>query len=141
MSAVELLCRLADVKPQEFSREENLILEAELFSRLYTNLKDIFRSEFNAYFNLLNYSQEMEDAMLEANFLRCIINDILTTEAYTMAGIATYTQTPEDIIYEVATGQNVNPSFILTRKLIELHRTVRPSLYRDVFNKAVREIN
>jgi hypothetical protein len=139
MSALELLCRLADVKPQQFSREENLILEAELFARLYSELKNRFRTDFNEYFKLLKYNQEAEDAVLEAHFLRCIINDILTTESYTMAGIATYTQTPEDIIYEVATGQIVNPSFMLTRKLIDLHRAVRPNLYREVFTKAVKE--
>lgn len=139
MSALELLCRLADVKPQQFSREENLILEAELFAQLCIGLKNRFRVEFNEYFTALKYNQETEDAVLEAHFLRCIINDILTTENYTISGIATYTQTPEDIIYEVATGQIINPSFMLTRKLIDLHRAVRPNLYREVVTKAVKE--
>jgi len=43
---------------------------------------------------------EKEKSMIESNFIRCIINDILSTEEYTLPGIAYYTDTPEEIIIE-----------------------------------------
>ncbi len=77
--------------------------------------------------------------MIEANFIRCIINDILSTEEYNLPGIAYYTDTPEDVIYEVAAGCNVRPTLLLARKIIELHRLVRPHLYREIMNKIINE--
>src|SRR6188768_1913567 len=86
----------------KLSKEENLILEAELFYKICDELKKLLWDRFKDYFHLLKFNIEMEDTVIEANFLRCIINDILSSETYTLSGIAFYTQTPEDIIYEVA---------------------------------------
>ena len=79
----------------------------------------------------------MENIMLEANFIRCVINDILLTNEYTLQGIAYYTQTPEDVIYDIAVGNNQSPSFPLSRKIIEIHRTIKPDLYRNILKKII----
>jgi hypothetical protein len=81
----------------------------------------------------------MEIAMFEANFIRCIINDILSTEEYTLSGIAYYTETPEEIVYDIAIGHNTSPSANLLRKIIELHRSVRRDLYRSIVEKIISE--
>ncbi len=73
--------------------------------------------------------------MLEGNFIRLVINDILLTEEYTVQGIACYTQTPEDVIYDIAMGNNLAPSFPLSRKIIEIHRSIRPDLYSNILKK------
>ncbi len=73
--------------------------------------------------------------MIEANFVRFVINDILASEEYTLGGIAFYTRTPEDALYDVATGININPSLSLTRKIVELHRSVKPTLYQNLMRK------
>lgn len=135
MSATELLCRTIDVDPQKLSKEENLILEAELFTFLCSQFKTLFKCQLKNYFRFIKLSVEMEEAVIDEVFIRCIINDILSSEAYTLSGIAFYTQIPEDTLYEVAIGQNTNPSLFLSRKIIELHRSVRPELYREVLKK------
>jgi hypothetical protein len=135
MSALELLCHVIGVDSQKLTKEETLLLEAELFYQLCDALKEILNMQFKDYFQLFKFNSEMEDAVIEANFMRCIINDILSSETYTLSGIAFYTQTPEDIIYELAAGSNTSPSFYLSRKIIELHRSVRPELYRDILKK------
>ena len=54
--------------------------------------------------------------MLETKFIRCIVNDILSSGEYNPFGIALYTDVPVDGIYDMASGFNVNPTFQLTRK-------------------------
>ena len=73
--------------------------------------------------------------MLEANFLRYIIHDLLSIEAYSLQGIAYHANVPEEIIYEVASGCNTNPSLTLSRKIIDLHRQVRGDWYDDVIKR------
>jgi hypothetical protein len=139
MPRAELLCNLAGIKSFKFSKEENIIIEAELFSRLIDKVIEYFKEQHKVYLCLVKLNKEMEVAMFGTNFIRCIINDILSTEEYTLSGIAYYTQTPEDIVYEVSTGSNCSPSIDLFRKIIELHRSVRSDLYRSITEKIISE--
>ncbi|HSW94069.1 MAG TPA: hypothetical protein VLJ15_06940 [Gammaproteobacteria bacterium] len=139
MSAMEPLCRLASIDPTKFTREEKFIIEMELFTRICEVLGEEFKTGYQNYFRLLKCDAEMENAVMEANFLRCLINDILSTEEYTLSGIARYTQTPEDVVYELATGLNTNPSAIFLRKIIELHRFVRRELYSMIIEKIMTD--
>ncbi len=139
MSTVQPLCLLLEIDPRQFSKEELLLLEAELFVRICGELKEIIREQNKDYFRIMKFNLEKENTMLEIKFIRCIINDILSTEEYNLLGVALYTDTPEDVIYELASGFNTNPTFLLSRKIIELHRTVRPNLYREIANKIRQE--
>jgi len=139
MSAAKLLCQTLDVNPHVLSKEENLVLEADLFTRICEELKAIFKVKYKDYFRVLKLNTEMENTMMESNFVRCVINDILSTEEYSLPGVAYYTRTPEDVIFEIASGKNTDPSALLLRKIIELHRSIRPELYREIMNKIVRE--
>jgi hypothetical protein len=139
MSAIKLLCHLAEVNPSIFSRDENLILEADLFIHICEELKKIYKIQSKDYFRIMKFNAEMENAMIETNFVRGVLNDILSTEEYSLPGVAQYTYAPEDVIYEIATGKNTDPSASLLRKIIELHRSVRPNLYRDIVKKIMDE--
>lgn len=139
MTAVQALYHLLDSSLQRLSKKELYILEAELFTRIYEELKEIIREQNKDYFRLMKFNIEKENTMIETNFIRCIINDIISTEEYNLLGIACYTDTPEDVIYEVATGCNIWPTLSLARKIIELHRSVRPNLYRDIMKKITNE--
>lgn len=139
MAAMELLCRWLKLNLSQLSKEEICLLEAELFSNFCTELKEIFRKQHRNYFRLMKFTKEMEDKMLEANFVRLIINDILSTEEYNLNGIACYTNTPADIIQEVINGRNTSPSATLLRRSIELHRSVRRDLYYSIVKKISSE--
>jgi len=119
----------------KLAKQEYMILEAELFIRLYEELKEIIKNENKDYFRLLKINYEKEKSMIETNFIRCIINDILSTEEYTLSGIAYYTDTPEEIIIDVASGRNTSPTFSLSQKVMALHRSVRSELYNNIFGK------
>lgn len=138
MSTTQSLYDSLNINLQLLSKKELLILEADLFTRLCEELKEVIREQNKDYFNLIKLTTEKENTVIEANFLRCIIHDILSTEEYNLSGIACYTDTPEDVIYEVAAGHNNRPTLTLARKVIELHRHVRAGLYQEIFNKIIK---
>ena len=135
MSAIEPFCRVFHLHIHSLSKAEVMILEAEIFIRIYEELMDVFRLHYKNYFRLLKLDEEKERLMLEANFLRYIIHDLLSIEAYSLQGIACYANVPEEIIYEVASGCNANPSLMLSRKIIDLHRQVRGDWYEDIVKR------
>jgi len=139
MSATEFLCQIVGVKPHQLSRKENIILEADLFARVCEEIKEFFKAQYRGYFRLIKCNAEMENVVMESVYVRHVINDILSTEEYTLSGIACYTQTPEEVVYEVAMGLNTNPSSAFLRKIIELHRSIRPDLYREIIRKITTE--
>jgi len=139
MSATELLCQIIGVNSHKLSKEENFILEAEFFTRVCEELMEVFKAQYKDYFHLMKCNAEMENAIMETKFVRCVINDILSAEEYTLPGIAYYTQTPEEVVYDVAMGLNTNPSAIFLRKIIELHRSIRRDLYREIIKKITTE--
>jgi hypothetical protein len=90
MPSMEPLCYLIGVDSKKFSKNENMLLEAELFIRICSELKEIFRKKYKDFFHLMKFTKTKEDAMLEKNFIRIILNDILSTKEYTVQGIAHY---------------------------------------------------
>lgn len=87
----------------------------------------------------MRFNLEKETTMLESNFLSFVINDILLTREYSLEGIARYTQTTEEVIYDVISGLNSSPSLLLSKKIINLHRSVRPTLYQETMKKIAAE--
>ena len=139
MAAMEPLYRLINIEVSVLSKEEKIFLEAALFAHVCEELKEIFREQHKDFFRLMKFTEDMEDTMLEAYFVRLIIRDILSTEEYTLSGIALYTDTHEDIIEEFFSGQNTSPSALFLRRLIELHRTIRRTFYLAIMKKITSE--
>ena|SRR5579872_5817405 len=139
MPATEPLCHLVGISPTKLTKEENLIIEVELFTRICEVLKGEFKTKHKDYLRIVKCNIETENEIMETKVVRDVINDILSTEEYTLTGIACYTQTPEDVVYEVALGLNTSPSAMLLRKIIELHRSIRRDLYREIIRKIMTE--
>ena len=139
MSAMEPLCHLMGIDRNKLSKKEYILLEAEIFICLCEKLKEFFREQYKDYFHLMKFTLEKENTMIETNFVRLIINDILSTEEYNQCGIAHYTDTPEDIVQEVLDGRNLRPSAIFLWKIIELHRSVRRDLYNSIVKKILNQ--
>lgn len=140
MTAIRSFYQSLNLNFRVLTKEEKIFLEADLFTRIYEELKEIIRRQNWNYFQLTKLNKEKVNTMLETHFIRCIINDILSTEEYNLQGIAYYTGIPEDILYDVAAGFNLHPTLSLARKVIELHRLVRPDLYRGIINKLTTQL-
>lgn len=135
MPALEPLSRIMAIDTHELSKEEKMLLEAELFLRINEELKENLRKEYKDYFHLMKFTAEMEDAMLENMYIQSAIRDLTTNLEYTSEGIASYANSHADVVDEVMNGINLFPSAFFMRKIIELHRSQRPELYHAVMRK------
>lgn len=135
MAAIEPLYRLLGVDTSQLSKEEKLLLEAELFICICEELKEKLRKEHKEYFCLMKFTLEMEKTMLDSFFVQSIIRDLIVTNEYTIEGIARYTDTHEEVVDELANGYNSMPSALFLQRIIELHRSIRPELYQTIMRK------
>lgn len=98
------------------------------------NWKKTFDCVFQFYkssdFNLINLDK-MDEEEIILNLMRYLIIDILATEEYTLEGIATYARVPLDVIIDIVSGLNNNPSLSISLKIIQLHSIVRRSVYEN----------
>ncbi|MBA3660219.1 MAG: hypothetical protein H0W64_00645 [Gammaproteobacteria bacterium] len=139
MPKMEPLCSLLGINSRKLNKEENLLLEMELFVQIWKELKNFFILQQQNYFYFAKFPIDKENAVLDAVTLNLIIRDILSTEEYSLLGIAYYTDTHEDIIQDVIIGYNLSPSITFLRKIIELHRLVRRDLYQTIIKKITVE--
>jgi hypothetical protein len=119
------------------TEKENILLEIELFACISEELKELFKEKHKEYFQLMKFTKEKENIMIETTFVPSIIQDILATDEYNIEGIARYTNTHLDVILEISTGLHSDLSATLFRKIIELHRTVRQDLYLQITQKII----
>lgn len=119
----------------KLSKSENTLLENYLLACLSHHLCDSQKDQYGSYLKLLRNQPHQENDMTEANFLRFLVNDILSTNEYTLDGIANTIRIPLDPILEIVSGINTNPSVTLASKLIKLHSSVRRDLYKKITEK------
>lgn len=139
MSKTDLVSRLLGPKVPKLSQAEKLLLEIKLFTRICQELSEIFNSRHKEYQRLIKSHLNQEEDMLGVKFMQEMIRDILSTGEYSLAGIATHTHIPEEVLSDVTTGMNANPTFELSRKIFELHIGVRRSLYDEIMRKIILE--
>lgn len=115
MPAMEPFSNLFGINKKKLSKEESSLLEAELFIRICNELKEFFKQQYKNFFYLMKLNMDKENLMLEGNFILLLIQDILASGEYTLQGIARYTDIPEDVVYDLATGLNTKPLAIFFR--------------------------
>ena len=135
MAALELLCHFMGIDSKNFTKEENLILEAELCTRIHEEIWELYQFQHKDYFCLFKLNNEMENTIMELQTIRCLIDDILKSKAYTISGISYYTQTPEEIIQDLLIGNKISSIIAFPRKLIELHKSIKPEIYQNIIKK------
>lgn len=140
MAAMEPLCLLIGIDPKKLSKKQNQLLEGMLYARIGAELKEIMRHQYKHYFDLMKLTKDQGDSMIEEKFIQNILNDIISSKKYDLQGIACYTDTHVDVIYELMTGINTQPSALCFRKIIELDRTARPELYQAIGEKIATEL-
>jgi len=136
--AVIPLSSLFGIEPSRMSKTENIIIETYLLSKIHKHLINFFKSTHKNNFYSIKLGYEMEYTMLESDISRLLISDILSTEEYTLQGIATYTNSHPDIIVDVAAGRNI-PTAPLYQRILDLHITVRRNLYDCIVKKILFE--
>lgn len=135
MTAIEPFCELAGINSSQFSIEENFMIEAIFFERIRREIKKFFINQHKENWWIAKATLRKDNEMLETSIIRWVVEDVLATEQYDLKGIACYTGIPEDDIHELYIGRIMNPSVLLFRRIIELHKSVRPTLYQEIIKK------
>lgn len=117
-----------------FSKSERTLLKVYLLHLLYQGACQQHQTYYSQYLKFLK-NTDQEDDMIDNSVIRFLINDIISTEEYNLEGIAYYVRAPLDAIMDLVTGININPSLALSTKIIELHTTVRQSVYGEIIKK------
>lgn len=136
MDLVTYLLRIGSCK---LSKAEKNLIEIKLLTAIYRELYEIFKNRYKDYLRLIKSSHDKEANMFRVSFAQELIKDILSTEEYSLSGIATHIHVPEEVLSDVASGVNNNPTFELSRKIFELHVTVRRDLYDTMMQKIISE--
>ncbi|HSW94124.1 MAG TPA: hypothetical protein VLJ15_07220 [Gammaproteobacteria bacterium] len=135
MSIGELLSWFFREDYRKLSRAESILLEGVIFVSVMEELFALFKDRDKEYRKLLKNELSEEDEIMDVNFLRHIVNDIVSTNEYTLEGIANVIRMPLDAVLEIVTGINTNPSLMLATKIIKLHSDVRREFYRALMKK------
>lgn len=130
MSTMDLSESLFRFYLVNLSKKEKLLLETIFFIYLQQELILLYRAEEN-----------MEVPMVSSPVVRGLVNDLLLNNDYTVQGLAHYTGYPEDVIYDLASGLNLNPTLALSTKIIELHAIARRDLYSDLIKRIIVNLN
>lgn len=133
MATMEYLCSVAGIDPKKLSREENLLLEVVLICEVCDELMQVYQIKIPE--NLRKNFKEKEMMIIHGNVINLIVQDLIKSNDYTITGVAAYSNVPEEVIYDIAIGNNNNPSLEVARKIIELHKTARAELYQRVMQK------
>ncbi len=139
MSAMEPLCYLLPHLRNTLSKKEMFLLEAQHLLTILNEIEIRLKIKQKNYSLLTGMNNETEKTMVETQLLSEIIKDILKSGQYSIEGIAYYTNAPEEIIYDIASGLNTNPSALLLRKILGLHRSIFPDIYKKITDKILRK--
>jgi hypothetical protein len=135
MLSLVLLNEFKNLNHAALTRHQAALFEADLFTVICDEVKEYFRLQRLDYFRLTKTTNEQENEVMEKSLAMCVVNDILASEEYTALGIACYAHTSEDVVYDIASGLNCDPSSTIFRNIIKLHRSIRPQLYNDILRK------
>ncbi len=138
MSKTDLVCCLLQRSNCKLPLTEKILLEVKLLTRICHELSEIFQFQYKGYQQLIK-AMPQEGNMSNIKFMQEMIKDILSTKEYTLAGIATHTLIPEEVLSDVAAGMNTDPTFEASRKIFELHISVRRNLYDEIMRKIALE--
>lgn len=139
MASVYPFYRRLGLDLRQLSRGEIVLLEAWLFRRICAEVGEVLAGEAHSNHRDVQFLKK-ENFMLDAKFMGRVVNDILKTEEYNITGMACYSGVPDDVIFDLAGGYHLGPSFQLGMKIIELHFSARPALYSWIMDKIRAEI-
>ncbi len=141
MSAMQLWSNILGIQSKNFKKIEILMFEIEFFTHICEELKIFFKNQRKDFFDLMKYTDEKRNNLIESDFLKLIIFDILASEEYSLEGIACYANTHIEVIEEIISGLNTHPSANLLQRIITLHRSVRQDLYNATIKKIISNLS
>lgn len=131
MAATDLMASLFGLDCDKLSKNERTLIEIIMINYVYQELVTYFRAI---------YDNQMEEFMLNGDVIRILVNDLVSSNEYSIQAIASYTGYPEDVIFDLAGGMNLNPTFALSTRIIELHALSRREFYNSLIKRIFEKI-
>lgn len=141
MPKLDLISALLDPYHPKLSLTEKFLLENNLLVKVFSEIKEVFIKKYHLYHQLVKsaFTVSKEENMKNIPLITEMVKDILETKEYSLSGIATYAHVPEEVLYDLAAGINTEPSFEITKKILELHISVRKNLYEKIMHRIAIE--
>ncbi|EKD53662.1 MAG: hypothetical protein ACD_60C00162G0017 [uncultured bacterium] len=139
MSKTDLLRCLFRQHNNKLPRTQKLLLEIKLLTHICQELIEIFESRYKGYQRLVKFDNKQEENMASVKLMQEMIKDILSTNEYSLAGIAAYTHIPEEVLSDVVSGMNADLTFETSKKIFELHISIRRNMYDEIMRKIIAE--
>ena len=133
------LMGLLGLPARKLSRKEVFLLEVYLWYKIDKVIRDKIYVTYNKYFHLIKINKEKRMEMLDIEAARIMVKDILESGDYNLEGIANYTASCEEVIFDVLCGR-IEPSISLFRRLLEIHYVVKKDFYYDLIQKVKEDI-
>lgn len=140
MPAIQPACHLLNLVHIRTPTKELRLFEAETIACLVIELKEIFRKRYEPWITTTHSNKEEVYRMIDNQFLKDMLFDILSSGNYTLEGIARYTGFHEDLISDIASGICPHPSIFLFQKLFELHLGSKHDLYKNIRKKIISQM-
>lgn len=121
MNVLENLCWVCGINRKFISKEEQILLDALLLNAMCDELIKIYK--------------EKDGMDTNRNIVTLMLLDLIKSEDYTISGVASYANLPEDVVYDIAIGAITNPTLEVSRKIIQLHVGARSEIYQRVMQK------
>jgi len=131
MTATDLVISLLRYPCDNLTQHEKTFLEMITFSYLYQQLLTTFQETFGNH---------REEFMIDGVLIQNLVNDLIASSDYSIPALASYTGYPEDVIYDLASGMNLQPTLSLSTKIIELHALSRREFYSSLIRKILDKI-
>lgn len=129
MAKTDLIFSLLGRHFKKISSFEKILLEVKLMEHICIEL-----NFFLSGCHVIN-----EENMERETTMRKVIMDILATKEYSIEGIARYTGIHADVLSDVVAGLNSDPTLETSKKIFELHISVRRNLYDVILKKFFSE--
>ncbi len=131
MTATDLVISLLRDPCDNLTQNEKTFLEMITFNYLYQQLLTTFQETFGNH---------REEFMIDGVLIQNLVNDLIASSDYSISALASYTGYPEDVIYDLASGMNLQPTLSLSTKIIELHALSRREFYSGLIRKILDKI-
>lgn len=116
---------------KNISKKDKTIYQLIIYQFTYKRLTEYFYGDLSRSKHAC--TENKGEFMKEGEVIKKIVNELLTTGEYSIKGIAHYTGFHEDVIYDLASGINSDPTITLANKVIELHFLAKRDLYLSIF--------
>src|SRR5687768_5440504 len=96
MNMLEHLGLISHQDQKNLSKEEFYLLDALFLEKMCHVLTEFLMEKYTMF--------------IEKDVISLMLHDLISTDDYTIGGVAAYARVPEEVVYDIAIGNITNPT-------------------------------